>query len=56
MNYTDETLTTKDGVRIKAYICKLPLYARDRPTILIFHVSFMRWKNFIKKNHLNFFL
>ncbi|POG79335.1 Alpha/Beta hydrolase protein [Rhizophagus irregularis DAOM 181602=DAOM 197198] len=39
MNYTDETLTTKDGVRIKAYICKLPLYARDRPTILIFHAN-----------------
>ncbi|GES92345.1 alpha/beta hydrolase protein [Rhizophagus clarus] len=39
MEYTDVTLTTKDGVRIKAYICKLPRYARDRPTILLFHAN-----------------
>jgi hypothetical protein len=40
MAYTEEILTTKDGIRIRAYICKLPeAVASNRPTILFFHVS-----------------
>ncbi|RIA94604.1 Alpha/Beta hydrolase protein [Glomus cerebriforme] len=39
MEYTEEILTTKDGIRIRAYICKLPKIARFRPTILFFHAN-----------------
>ncbi|CAG8611374.1 2708_t:CDS:2 [Cetraspora pellucida] len=39
MEYTEEILSTKDDVNIRAYICKLPQDARNRPTILFFHAN-----------------
>ncbi|CAG8697206.1 7006_t:CDS:2, partial [Acaulospora morrowiae] len=39
MNYTEEILTTKDGIKIRAYICILPTDAVNRPTILFFHAN-----------------
>ncbi|CAG8822550.1 18945_t:CDS:2, partial [Gigaspora margarita] len=39
MEYTEEILSTKDGVNIRVYICKLPQDAANRPTILFFHAN-----------------
>ncbi|CAG8589914.1 10467_t:CDS:2 [Funneliformis caledonium] len=39
MDYTEELLMTRDGIQLRAYICKLPQNARDRPTILFFHAN-----------------
>nr|CAG8511579.1 216_t:CDS:2 [Entrophospora candida] len=39
IDYEDVTITTKDNVRIKLYVCKLRSDADKRPTVLIFHAN-----------------
>ncbi|CAG8791556.1 44550_t:CDS:2 [Gigaspora margarita] len=62
--YSEVTISTKDNVRLKAFVCKRPIdkEARKRPTILMFHVEHMtantfglnvntKTKNKISKGH-----
>ncbi|CAG8448279.1 4970_t:CDS:2 [Diversispora eburnea] len=39
MNYSEVILKTKDGLKIRAYICKVLVDAKNRPTILYFHAN-----------------